>query len=176
MKYRFLFLLAFIAILFGCSEDILLNDFAKSAEEDALKSEKNIVARPFKIKGSGTIAFVEPAECPGLAQLFAEGTGKASHLGLFTVELTICSNFDFEHPENLIYEINGTQTAANGDKLYFSSSYENGDINFVDGSTLYHYKNGTGRFEDVEGEITLYGVADIPGGVYSNYGEGWIRY
>ncbi len=184
MKKLIIVLLAFVAMLFGCSEDTLLNDLAKSADENASQFEMvkenkgKAVTKPFKLRGSGTIEFTYPVKCPDLVQLVAKGTGNATHLGKFSVELNICSNFNFQPPENpdLIYEITGTQIAANGDELYFYASFANGDIDFNQGSTLYHYDKGTGRFLDVEGEITLYGVSDLEKGVYSNYGEGWIKY
>ena len=60
MKKLIIVLLAFVAMLFGCSEDTLLNDLAKSADENALQSEMvkankgKAVTKTIKIRSSGT--------------------------------------------------------------------------------------------------------------------------
>ena len=89
MKKLIIVLLAFVAMLFGCSEDTLLNDLAKSADENALQSEMvkdnkgKPVTKPFKIKGSGTISFMPNETCGGLIPLLVKGHGNATHLGKF---------------------------------------------------------------------------------------------
>lgn len=187
MKNRFLFLLAIAAMLFACSEDNLLNDLTKSADETTLNSEMNkrdngkAVIKPFKIKGSGTISYMPNEICGELVPLLVRGQGNATHLGLFNVELTICSNF---HPniENRVEIIDGTMIAANGDKLFFTANSAVGDIGIDNNGeyTLYHFERGTGRFEFCIGEVKLYGNVEIDpvtlNGIYSNYGEGWIKY
>ena len=72
--------------------------------------------------------------------------------------------------------------AANGDKLYFKANSADGDIGIDENGeyTIYHFEGGTGRFEFSNGEVKLYGSVEIDpstlNGVYSNYGEGWIKY
>ena len=39
MKKLLIFLIAFVELFLGCSEDTLLNDLAKSADEDTLQTE-----------------------------------------------------------------------------------------------------------------------------------------
>jgi len=194
MKKLVIFLIAFVALFLGCSEDTLLNDLAKSADEDTLQTEMTqsdidltkgkAVTKTIKIRSSGTFNIVGEPDEPcmfGLPQVLISGEGNASHLGLFTVEITYCTDFAEIH----IAE--GFQIAANGDKLFFySNNLENlGDVGFDEGGTysIYHYTHGTGRFEYVTGFIKLYGIqeytdADQPwlGGTFTNHGEGEITY
>ncbi|MGB5530300.1 MAG: hypothetical protein WBQ32_10040 [Ignavibacteriaceae bacterium] len=129
------------------------------------------VTRPFKVRGLGTLEIVAPTECVGLAQIDIQGQGNATHLGLFTVTITYCTDFATTHI------LTGTQTAANGDELYFYSvgggTDANGDY------TDYLYDGGTGRFEFVTGELKLYDVVEFTGpnnGVYTNHGVGTLTY
>jgi len=192
MKKLLIFLIAFVELFLGCSEDTLLNDLAKSADEDTLQTEMTqsdiyltkgkAVTKTIKIRSSGTFNIVgEPDEpyMSGLPQVVISGEGNASRLGLFTVEITYCTDFAEIH----IAE--GFQIAANGDKLFFySNNLENlGDVGFDEGGaySIYHYTHGTGRFEYVTGFIKLYGIqeytdADQPWlcGKFTNHGEGKI--
>jgi len=190
MKNRFLFLLAIVAMLFACSEDSTFTDLTKSADQTTLNSEfkkghnGKVVVRPFKIKGSGTFNIVGEPDDPciyGLPQVLISGQGNASHLGLFSVEITYCTNFTDIH----IAE--GFQIAANGDEIFFYSNnlVNPGDVGFDEGGAyaIYHYTHGTGRFKDVTGFIKLYGIQEYIdpnqpwlGGTYTNQGEGEIAY
>ena len=182
MKKSIIVLLAFVALLFGCSEDTLLNDLAKSADENALQSEmvnankKEPVTRPFKLRGSGTFAPMNEPCDSGLLQLLVAGSGNATHFGLFNVEITYCTN----PPVGSIHILNGTLTAANGDKIFFYSNnlINIGDSGLDDGGlfTIYHITGGTERFNQASGDFKLYGIVDFENGVYSNYGEGEITY
>jgi hypothetical protein len=190
MKKLIIVLLAFVAMLFGCSEDTLLNDLAKSADENALQSEMlkenkgKAVTKPFKLRGAGTFEIVGEPVVPcmfELPQVLIKGEGNGTHIGLFTVEITYCTNFDNIH----IAE--GFQMAANGDKLFFYSNnlVNPGDVGLDEGGafSIYHYTHGTGRFEDLSGFVKLYGIQEYTdpsqpwlGGTYTNHGEGEITY
>ncbi len=185
MKFKIIVLLAFVAILFACSQDSLLNDLTKSADEDALQTEMTqfdlkkgkAVTRPFKLRGSGTFTPTGGTCDSGLAQVLIDGSGNATHLGLFKAEITYCTDLGNDPG---IHILEGTLTAANGDKMFFYSNniIDPGDSGMDAGGvySIYHYENGTGRFEDGYGEFKLYGIVDYVNGVYSNYGEGYITY
>ena len=196
MKKLIIVLLAFVAMLFGCSEDTLLNDIAKSADENALQSEMvkdnkgKPVEKTIKMRGSGKIVYTLVGLNDDGMQVYSvavEAHGNASHLGLFTTNLNWFAVYapitdEFGVPiEPITYTFypltppKGIQIAANGDELNtFLSDYDpNGEW------YEYSYENGTGRFENVSGKIKLYQtmeMIDDLNGVFSNYGEGWIKY
>ncbi len=173
MKSNIFLVMALCAIFFiGCSVD---NNLDPIDEPTNLELNKKTIAktkaRPFKVKGAGTFQIVAPTACDNLTQVLIDGQGNATHLGLFTVLITYCTDFALTH------EITGTMTAANGDELYFYS------VGFgVDDEgewTDYIYDGGTGRFEYVTGELTMYGVSVFTSqttGVYTNYGSGTLTY
>ena len=183
MKNRFLFLLAIAAMLFACSEDSTFADLTKSADETTLNSEMDkgnngkAVTRPFKLKGSGTLTYEPSDSYGGSYYATVQGEGNGTHVGLFTISLNWYAVKVQNEPP--IYApitlISGFMTAANGDILnsYLSDFDPNGEW------YEYTFLSGTGRFEYVEGVIKLYQnteMLDALNGVYSNYGEGWIKY
>ncbi len=184
MKFKLFFLMALSAFLFlGCSTDNQEDFFYDSS--NANLSEDNLAAkvatRPFKIKGAGTWQVLpEATDCgPELFQGSIQGQGNATHLGLFSVALTTCTNF-FDY-----YYFEGTLTAANGDLLN-AYSVASGFTDEGEEWTEYIFDGGSGRFEYATGNLRLIGVS-IPtefhpdtglpvAGVYTNYGYGTIRY
>lgn len=175
MKVRSILIMLFASFLFsGCSidgeEEPIVETFESKINGNNLKARK--VTRPFKGKGSGTFQLVENTDCgDDLFQVSIDGKGNATHLGLFTVILTSCTNF------SNIYNLSGVQTAANGDELYFYSTSFGMDEkgNWTD----YIYDGGTGRFENATGEFRLYGIntfTSSTGGYYTNQGYGTISY
>lgn len=165
--------MALCAIFFiGCSVDNNLDPIDEPTNLELYeKTISKAKARPFKVKGAGTFQIVAPIQCENLTQVLIDGQGNASHLGLFTVLITYCTDFEFNH------FITGTMTAANGDELYF---YSVGFGEDAEGQwTDYIYDGGTGRFENVTGELTMYGVSVFTSptsGVYTNYGSGTLTY
>lgn len=126
------------------------------------------VTKILKIRASGTMTAVPNVpECNGLFKIFVEGEGNATHLGLFTIELSYCS--DGVNPTG---PIEGVQTAANGDKLYTVVVGADPQANSLD----FFYYDGTGRFEGATGFITLFFTFDYVNQTFENYGEGTITY
>jgi hypothetical protein len=175
--FKFL-LLVLIIFLAGCQEDDL---FDNSSSPGELKNTGGIKSRtpsaPVSmtvrfIKSSGTMAFVYPSDdCSGNMQFLVQGDGVASHLGHFTVENRACMSLagDFLSPTT------GTLTAANGDQIFtIMVNYYIGS----DGLEYYEYdlQNGTGRFEGVTGNITMYGKIDMVNMTWNLAGEGTIVY
>lgn len=159
-----IWLVALLAIAFiGCTSDDPVDDIQERSVQ---------VERPFKVEGSGTFEIVAPDVCEdGLVQVLIQGSGNATHLGLFNVTIDYCTNFAN------IHILNGHMEAANGDLLYFYNVGGGQDENGI--YTDYYYYAGTGRFENVTGTLKLYGVSEFTGptsGVYSNHGEGTLTY
>ncbi|WP_242084269.1 hypothetical protein [Aestuariivivens sediminis] len=106
--------------------------------------------------------------CAPFPYLTITGNGNASIIGLYTVENHGC--YDGESP------ILGTITAANGDELhtYVASAVQDQDT----GIWTYHYVvyDGTGRFDEVYGDIYLMGAIDFDNWIWTMYGEGEITY
>lgn len=190
MKNRLFFTLTIIAILFACTR----NDLASTVDESNLNAKmilsplfdyngetysanlqkqlnKNAVARKLLIRNSGIITFAPDSEyCAPYIQVLIQGQGNATHLGLFTISISYCSD-----GENPVGPILGIQTAANGDQLFTALVGAGFDpelgpyMDFI-------YFGGTGRFVDASGEITLFGLVDYAEMVFDLHGEGTLIY
>lgn len=153
----------------GCSNESI--DNINESIDNSVFERSAIKQRPFKVKGAGSFYAVPPTACENLVQIFIDGEGTGSHVGRFEVEITYCTDFQ------LINLITGTMTAANGDKLYFTSDTSGVDEN---GSySDYIFNGGSGRFEFVTGEFRLYGIQNFDSptsGTYTNSGSGFLSY
>ena len=106
----------------------------------------------------------------GRYYVLVEGSGNGTHLGLFTVEITYCTD-----GVNPFTDITGIQTAANGDQLFMTlvgAGEEPGHGTYQD----YMYHGGTGRFENATGNIRMYGYVDPVKLVWELEGEGTLTY
>ena len=173
-------LAALFLISYSCSPETDL-DATENLESlnASTKKTKEEKKRPWKITSSGSFeatgqsSFCEDPTKP--LQILLEGDGNASHLGLYEVNITWCTDGDPGGPNNFI---DGTLTAANGDLVYFISLQFNGE------SVDYQVTGGTGRFDGAEGEFTLFttefileiGENGLPFGTYANQGGGYIIY
>ena len=110
----------------------------------------------------------------GLWPLKIEGSGTASHTGLYDVVITWCTG-GLGTPANFI---TGTLFVANGDMIYFES------VEFRPFEVDYIVTGGTGRFDGAEGAFTLTQTEFVlespegapPVGTYVNEGGGYIIY
>lgn len=186
MKKQLLLLLAMVAMLFGCSEDTLLNDLAKSADENAPQSEMlkenkgKAVTKTIKMRGYGSVKYTPNFISENGMQVYlatVNGRGNASHLGLFEIDLTYYAMYiPIPDSEPIVYTywpispITGVQTAANGDQLNTVAYGPN-----EDGSLHFIYEGGSGRFEKVTGYVNLFfnWSDDF---IWENFGEGEITY
>lgn len=174
MRKRIFWTLFVLIGILACNEDPLPDPLEESllttvaAKADMGKA----VSRPFKIKGTGTFEIVQSTECGELTQIYLEGQGNATHIGKFTVTITYCTDFG----ENS--RITGTSVAANGDELYFYSF--GGGTDEIGEYQDYIFEGGTGRFEDLVGDLRLYvklfEFTSPTGGIYANEGEGTFTY
>ncbi len=143
--------------------------------------------RPFKATSYEVVTsegVIEGSECPAF-EVNAEGSGKGTHLGKFTLVRRHCFTPP-DHPaftgsvmHDGVYEI----TAANGDKIWGTYSGdlqptefgENGPIRGIitSPSTI---DGGTGRFAGAQGEYEAVGDYDL----VADEGEfkfmGWLSY
>ena len=151
--------------------DQLVNSiFVKSkASEDAThqKSENATrVEKIFKVRTTGTINEMTCDFDENLGKRVVEGTGQATHLGRFSLNLSYCFN-EFG-PVEYIY---ATQTAANGDEVHSVVVGANPAQQSLDFAII----GGTGRFDGATGKITLFFEYPSPD-TFSNYGEGTLVY
>lgn len=172
-------LMALFFISYSCTQETVLDSEEPiEAVNASVKKDTDEKRRPWKIRSAGTFQAIGPsAECsnPELpVTILLEGSGNASHIGLYDVAITWCTNpiFDLAAPENFIV---GTLTAANGDIIYFESTSFNGE------SVDYRVTDGTGRFAGASGVFNLattqFAVNPETGaGTYANQGEGYIIY
>jgi hypothetical protein len=184
MNFKFLFLTVLSAMIFiGCSTENA-EDFENTMESfktTQKSSNAKVVTRPFKSKADGRWFIVESTECDGLLQYSIEGTGNATHMGKVDIEGRICT-----FPPDGIYFLTVTFTAANGDKLTWQSEEV-----FINDQGLYaggvfNCLDGTGRFSDAVGTITVNEVLEptdfdpssgLPlAGLFSNDSEGTITF
>ena len=184
MNLKILFLAVLSAMIFiGCSAENA-EDF-ENASESFKTTEKSsnakVVTRPFKSKGAGEWFLVESAECGDLLQYTIQGTGNATHMGRVDIEGRICT-----FPPGGIYLLTVTYTAANGDAITWESEevFINDEGLFAGG--VFVCVEGTGRFIDAEGSITVNEIliptdfdpsTGLPlAGTFSNDSEGTITY
>ncbi len=173
--------MAFMAVFllsFSCSPETDINSLENLEAVNASANNGQKVERPWKIRSAGTFEFDPSAGefCEGLLPLKILGSGEASHIGRYTVEITWCTGGPGNQGNDFI---TGTITAANGHTINFESK----DGSFTGTSVEYKVTNGTGRFHDAKGEFklfetepTVFESIDPPSGTYANAGGGYIVY
>lgn len=123
---------------------------------------------PFKGTLEGTVT-ITPLE-PPLANVFIAGTGNATYLGRFTVEIPHLVNF-----ATAIGEGTFTFTAANGDQLtaHFTGAADTSTPIFaiVEHATI---TGGTGRFANATGTFVARRLYDVAAGTTTGSIEGTI--
>ena len=154
----------FVALSVGCSQPVAptgptsLSPASPSiASSDANATGAGLLAQgheiPFKGSWEGAVTARTPLP-PGFLSISFEGTGNATHLGRFTVEIRIVLNTT-DRTLTGTYEF----TAANGDTLIadvtgqFGPTLENPRVLLsVETATI---KGGTGRFAGASGNFTV---------------------
>jgi hypothetical protein len=141
------------------------------AEAHAVKSAAaHSHARPFHLEESGT-AVINPD-----GTINASASGKATHLGAFTLhDTSTIVGVDFT-PDGVVLHVVGAADleAANGDHLHASFT---GSVNLTTGAGTLNFEGtgGTGRFADATG-TTLWHVNLNPDLTYTAVAEGDISY
>jgi hypothetical protein len=193
MKRISIFILTVSSLLFACQKSTDQTGLSKDQQnfknyKKAMLSYKgsadkgtigqktgNQVTKPFKLSGSGTITISDNIGGCGAGTFRVLSGGpenNGTHLGKFTVLITRC--IDFSNGQ-IIGNIDGVITAADGDKQYFRTVGAGVDpatgIYFED----YIFLGGTGRFANCSGSFhNVFPVLTDTN--YSYYGEGTITY
>lgn len=198
MKNRSLIFFLLLFFIFGCSKENVRDNITSlqnetpneqislaplhnylAAENVQVPVEKSGKLKTKTIKfheSSGIMGIIpNPGECEpygGLYQVVIEGTGHATHLGLFEVINTYCVGLE----GNPISPIYGIMTAANGDQLF--SQMTSSWIDETTGVMYYGYNiyNGNGRFEGATGNTLMWGTVDYANNTWYLEGEGNITY
>ena len=171
-------MMAIFLISFSCSQEADMDTLENLEAVNASAKKGKQVERPWKIRSAGTFE-LDPsagAFCQGLLPLKIIGSGEASHIGRYTVEITWCTGGPGNQGNDFI---TGTLTVANGDTIDFESK----EGSFTATSVEYRVTDGTGRFHDAKGEFKLFETEPTvfesfapPSGTYANAGEGFIVY
>lgn len=171
----------------GYNEDELLklciNSFNHYAAEEwtlpaTVKSNGNPVTKTIIFQNSSGTAAIVPnqgycgAFTPPL-QFVIEGSGIATHIGLFTVSNLACVDVS----GNFLSPLYGFITAANGDEIHTQMGMPYPDLDNPP-NIFYPYTiiGGTGRFENATGELLMHGISDFVTMTWSLTGEGEITY
>jgi hypothetical protein len=174
----------FVALFVGCSQPSSptgptslspLSPSVASAHANAagagLLSQRQEV--PFKGRWEGALTGRTPLTPPFLSVSF-EGTGNATHLGRFTVEIQFVLN---TLPTNRTLAGTYEFTAANGDTLTadFAGKSPLTDPGVpqtsVETATI---TGGTGRFASASGNFTAERVVDLATGLTTGFFEGTV--
>ena len=159
----------------GCSKD---NDL--QTENDGSSSAlKSTVIKTIKIhNSSGIMDFIfspdNPCFAAGFAQASITGSGNATHLGKFNLESHFCVNEQGLPTSSM----NGSLTAANGDKILIFMEDPSTGFYFDPNDGLFHMEftvvGGTGRFANATGNISNWGHVDFVNKIWDFKGEGTI--
>jgi hypothetical protein len=157
----------FVALIVGCSQPISptgpsLTASVGNATSTGIPGEVAALRReevPFKGRLEGVVTRRTPL-VPPLVSLLTEGTGNATHLGRFTVEIAHVVN-------TLARTLTGSYefTAANGDTLIadvageFGPTLENPRVLFSEETAT--ITGGTGRFAGASGSFTVERLLDL---------------
>ena len=158
----------FVALFVGCSQPVAptgptsLSPASPSiASSDANATGAGLLAQghevPFKGRWEGAVTARTPL--PGFLSISFEGTGNATHLGRFTVEIRIVLNTT-DRTLTGTYEF----TAANGDTLTAAVTGQSPltppgvPQTSVETATI---TGGTGRFASASGSFTAERVVDL---------------
>jgi hypothetical protein len=139
---------------------------------DAVAAAKAGSALSFKGRLESTERVVSTAPDDSSALRHLDGTGNATHLGRFTVSADFTVVMATGDATGT-----ATWTAANGDQIRASVA-GHGDIVVFPTATItetHTITNGTGRFADASGEITIERSANLVTGVSSGSLSGTIN-
>jgi hypothetical protein len=153
----------------GCGDVQPLAVKAIRAENGVVPSiaAGTVVSRPVNERSSGVLAPTGP--CSSGVQIQAQGSGVATLLGAFDIDLTWC----LDQTTGVIASGTSVVTAANGDRVHFT---ETGQA--VSPSELaFHLVivGGTGRFEGASGALEVTAILGEAGS-WTSRGTGWMAY
>ena len=183
MKKLFYIVVGAIFLFASCQSDLIenddsiLNQVSKSDNVMKVNKEINKVKKEITFMSyEGIIEFI-PNQGDCAVQFMQTGGGIASHIGKYALVNTACAG-----PDGL-GEMLGVITAANGDEIYTRLDNIKCDINpeigFCPGeyaTFTYEIAGGSGRFDEADGWIYIYGIF-VPEGPFGGaIGWGTITY
>jgi hypothetical protein len=118
---------------------------------------------PFKGRAEYTLTYAAPDG----SVLVYNGTGHATHLGLFTADASL-----FPHGDGSRFSATATFTAANGDQLFLIAEGAFTSPTSVPGTAT--ITGGTGRFEGATGDADFMDITSIV--LVDQTFEGTIQY
>ena len=160
-------LVALIATAAAC-EDAGPLEVATVPESDAIAAfGAGHGLRPLTERSSGILGPVGP--CAAGVAYAAQGSGNATHIGRFDIDLTWC----LDPATGAITSGGATVVAANGDRMTFdvdgqAASPGELDMHFV-------IVGGTGRFADASGYVDVVALVGATGS-WTSEGTGWMSY
>ncbi len=202
MKKNVLFLIGIMLLSSSCQDEILdtrermveetdfvlepyirafnqyqADDFDLQAALKSAKSGKKALTKSIEFKRStGTFSIVPDAGyCAGIPaplQMVIEGSGIATHLGLFKVQNLACMDWD----GTFMSPVYGFITAACGSEIHTMMGIPYPDLENPP-NLFYPYTiiGGTEKYQDANGYFLMYGYTDAEGR-WSFTGEGEITY
>lgn len=154
------------------------DDFDLQSVLKTAKSGKRTLTKSIEFKRStGTfdilpnMGFCDVIPAP--MQMVVEGSGIATHLGLFDVLNLACMDGD----ANFMSPVYGFITAACGSEIHTMMGYPYPDVENPP-NLFYPYTiiGGTEKYKDASGSFLMYGYTDPETGLWSFTGEGEITY
>ena len=155
-----------------------LDDFDPQPALKAAKPGKETLTKRIEFKRStGTFSIVPDAGyCSGIPaplQMLVEGSGIATHFGLFQVKNLACMDWD----GSFMSPVHGFIKAACGSEIHTQMGIPYPDLENPP-NLFYPYTiiGGTENYQDASGYFLMYGYTDPSTGLWSFTGEGEITY
>lgn len=193
---RLLFIVSSMAFIWtACEQEHLIAPEDSFTELNLENGPSNPVEIPFKAKyhtSQADDAFTELCSFNSPTDFWGQdhqvGSGNATHLGNFTIDLEFCFHVVLDNEGQPDFaggfgEFTGDENAsfeANNGDLLFTSSSGGSLIPIQDEMYIYEFENvvnvtgGTGRFENATGEIVHYGLVRKDGSGTDHIQEGTI--
>jgi hypothetical protein len=135
-------------------------------------SSGSAAARPVQQTSSGMlwpIGFCD--EAAGVARMWIEGSGTASHVGRFSIGKSMC----LDPTTGAVTDGDGMLVAANGDRIHMEFIGQLVELEPPTFELLYAIVGGTGRFENAAGELAIRTVLTSET-TWTSSGSGWMSY
>ncbi|HZD05613.1 MAG TPA: hypothetical protein VE173_11855 [Longimicrobiales bacterium] len=160
-------------VLAGCQDTDPLMPTAEDVLAPVTAQQRWTPHRPFAGHFAGTLA--PGAQCgaePWEVNLYVQGEGIATHLGVTTLDLRACYDMSTFTP---VGPVTATFTGADGDEVWMIATTFDADPTSGVMTADYDVVGGTGRFQDAEGDLAVTGQ-NYPDNTWTTEVTGWIAY